>query len=57
MRTMLIGLLMMLVGGAISLASFSSAKPGGSYYVMTGLIVIGAINFIIGLVKYIRNRN
>lgn len=41
LKELLIGLAVAAVGGFVSWASYSSAKPGGSYTVYTGIIVLG----------------
>lgn len=44
-----IGLAIAAVGGLISLASYHNAKPGETYTVYTGIIVVGIIDAICGL--------
>jgi DnaJ-class molecular chaperone len=46
------GLLMLIVGGIITGITYASAKEGGSYIVTTGLLVVGAINLIVGLFRW-----
>jgi hypothetical protein len=44
------------IGGLIATAvSYSSASDGGTYYVFWGLIVVGAINFLLGLNASLRD--
>lgn len=45
------GILLVLIGGGITIATFAMAKPGGTFVVATGPIVWGLVHFFIGLFK------
>ncbi len=49
----LVGLGMVAVGGLITLFSYNSARPGGNYTVMFGLIGFGIFSIFVGLVRAI----
>ena len=44
-----IGILMMTIGGILTFGSYSIANPGGRYYVFSGLIFWGFVNFVKGI--------
>lgn len=48
-RQVVVGLVMIAVGLAISLGTYASASDGESYMVMWGLPLVGAINVVKGL--------
>ena len=48
-RDLLIGGGSFLLGSAITVATIALAAPGGTFYVMTGLLVIGAIEIVRGI--------
>jgi hypothetical protein len=52
--TMAIGLLMFVVGLAISIGSYAAASHGGQYVVTWGAVVFGAIYFFRGLFQVLR---
>jgi hypothetical protein len=54
---MLAGLGMAALGGILTAVTHSSADNGGTYYVFTGLLVLGGINFLRGLYYYMRERH
>lgn len=43
------GIIEVIIGGAITAASYNAASPGGTYTIFGGLIVFGAWNFFKGL--------
>src|SRR5262245_32256168 len=47
-KVFLAGLAMLVLGAVITGATFSMAKPGGTYVVTFGLFAVGAINTIKG---------
>lgn len=54
---MLVGIGMAALGGLLSLGSQSAASDnGGTYYVFSGLMVIGGVNFARGLYYYLKDR-
>jgi len=56
LKTMGCGLLMAIVGGAITGITYAAASEGGYYFVMTGLIFFGAIYFLKGLYHFLAGR-
>ena len=50
------GILIAIVGCILTYASYSSASPGGRYYICTGLILLGIYMAIRGLIQLIRGR-
>lgn len=48
-RNMMIGGIVCLIGVAVTLGTYSSAAPGGSYLIAWGAILYGGIQFIRGL--------
>lgn len=53
-RMVLIGGAVFALGVVVSLVSYNAAKPGGSYVVLTGAIVVGLRYFLKGLRAYIK---
>jgi hypothetical protein len=51
---MLLGGGFFVVGLIVTLGSFSAASSGGTYYLCWGAIIFGAIQFIQGLIQYLR---
>ncbi|SES98103.1 hypothetical protein [Thalassotalea agarivorans] len=51
-----IGALWCLGGLAVTGATYSAASGGGTYVVAYGAVVIGAVQFLIGLVQYSANK-
>jgi hypothetical protein len=52
---MLIGLAALVGGGLFTIASFSAAEPGGTYYLFYGPMIYGAIATVSGLIQWVRN--
>lgn len=52
-NNMLVGGGFFIVGLIVTLASYSSASAGGTYYLCWGAIIFGAIQFIQGLIQYL----
>ena len=50
-KVFLAGIGMLVLGAIITSATFSMAKPGGTYVVTFGLFAVGAINAIKGLYR------
>lgn len=50
------GLLMMIIGGALTFGSYSSTRPGGRYFVFSGLMIYGFFYFIAGIVSKLRKK-
>lgn len=50
---MLIGAGFFVVGLIVTIASYSSASGGGTYYLCWGAIIFGAIQFIQGLIQFL----
>ena len=48
-RALLWGIGMLVLGGLITLGTYSAASDGGTYFVTTGLFVVGGINLIRGI--------
>jgi predicted nucleic acid-binding Zn ribbon protein len=53
LRTMFIGLVSAALGGILTISSFKSAKPGGVFFIFTGLLVFGVVYTFIGLFNFI----
>ena len=53
-RPLMWGIGMLVLGGVITLGTYAAAADGGSYFVATGLLVVGAINLIRGTYYQIR---
>jgi hypothetical protein len=49
------GALFMIVGGGLTLLGYAVAQPGHSFLIFNGAIIIGAIQFIIGLVIFLKS--
>ena len=49
-RRIVFGLLQLAGGGLITLATYSAAAPGGTYFVFGGAMVWGGIQVIWGLI-------
>lgn len=47
------GLLMLVVGGIITGITWAAASGGGTYIITTGLLVVGAINLLIGIFRWL----
>lgn len=54
-KPLLWGIGTLAVGGLVTLATYTSADPGETYVVMTGLLVVGAINLALGLYVHVRH--
>jgi hypothetical protein len=54
LRNILIGFGIALVGTIVTVASYNSSGPGGTFVVAWGAIVFGAIQGIRGLVQLLR---
>jgi hypothetical protein len=52
---MLIGLAALVGGGLITIASYSAAEPGGTYFLLYGPMIYGAIATVSGLIQWLRN--
>ena len=52
-QTMLKGLGAMILGGIITWISYSAAGPGGTYFVTTGIILVGGFSLLVGLISFI----
>ena len=50
------GLLMMVIGGVLTFGSYSSTRPGGRYFVFSGLMIYGFFYFIAGIVSKLRKK-
>jgi len=48
---MIFGGLLFLVGGIVTLVSYAQASGGGSYVLWYGALIVGGINFFIGLIQ------
>jgi len=57
LRTMLIGVATAALGTVVTLASYQSARSGGTFLIFTGLIVFGVVYFIVGLINAIAGKN
>jgi uncharacterized membrane protein YvbJ len=54
LKTMLIGLAMLVVGIAITVGTYAAASSGGGRYVVTwGLIIFGGFRFLQGLIGWV----
>jgi hypothetical protein len=53
MTNMMVGGGFFVVGLIVTIASFSTASSGGSYYLCWGAIIFGLIQFIQGLIQYL----
>jgi hypothetical protein len=49
------GIVFLALGTIVTGITYSMASGGGTYIVTTGLFVVGGINTIIGVIKYISN--
>ncbi|MFQ5826521.1 MAG: hypothetical protein ACE5IA_04095, partial [Dehalococcoidia bacterium] len=47
------GLLMLVVGGIITGITYAAASGGGAYIITTGLFIVGGINLLIGLYRWL----
>ncbi|HTP86443.1 MAG TPA: hypothetical protein VMJ34_05830 [Bryobacteraceae bacterium] len=54
---MLIGVATAALGTVVTLASYQSARSGGTFLIFTGLIVFGVVYFIVGLINAIAGKN
>ncbi len=50
---MLLGLFLVLIGAFVTWVTYSAAAPGGRYVAFYGVIVVGAVLFLVGLVQHI----
>jgi hypothetical protein len=48
-----IGVVLLVLGFIVTLGTYMMADPGGTFMVTTGLFVIGGINMLIGLFRFI----
>jgi hypothetical protein len=53
-KSLVIGIGLLIFGGIITAASYSSTDPGGTYVVTTGLFLVGGINVLVAIYRYIR---
>ena len=51
MRNLVVGGLIFAVGLLVTIGSYSAASGGGHYVVAYGAIIVGAIQFFVGLVQ------
>lgn len=56
-KNLAIGLAIAAAGGLLTLVSYTNTKPGGSYRIYTGLIVVGIIDALVGLYYVIRPKS
>ncbi len=59
-RALMWGIGMLVLGGIITLATYTAASDGGSYVVTTGLFVVGGFNLVRGIyyqLRYLADRN
>lgn len=49
---MVIGAIAVALGGLVTIASYGMSEPGGKYILAYGAIIVGAWNFVSGLLKY-----
>ena len=54
-RPLMWGIGMLVLGGVITLGTYAAASEGGSYFVATGLLVVGGLNLIRGIYYQMRN--
>jgi hypothetical protein len=52
---MLIGLAALVGGGLITIASYTAAAPGGTYFLFYGPMIYGAIATVSGLIQWLKN--
>ncbi len=52
-QTILKGLGGMILGGIITWVSYSMTGPGGTYFVTTGIILVGGFSVLVGLISFI----
>ena len=55
-RRIVFGLLWLAVGGLITLVTYSSAAPGGTYFIFGGAMVWGGIQVLWGLIGLFSDR-
>jgi hypothetical protein len=48
-----IGIALLVLGVIVTFSTYMMADPGGTYMVTTGLFVVGGINMLIGLFRFI----
>jgi hypothetical protein len=53
-KNMGMGLLWFVGGSLVTFATYESAQGGGTYVVTYGAIIVGAIQFVMGLFEYIK---
>ena len=56
-KHMLFGVLWMIGGAAVTLTTYLAASGGGYFYIFTGAILWGVIDFTRGLIVWLANRN
>lgn len=49
----IVGILLIVVGAIVTGISVLLASKSGTYYIYTGLFVVGGINIVIGFIRYI----
>lgn len=54
--SILVGLAMAIIGGALTILSYSTTRAGGKYFVFTGLIIYGVLSVLAGIVQLIRGK-
>jgi len=54
--SILVGLAMAIIGGALTILSYSTTRAGGKYFVFTGLIIYGILSVLAGIVQLIRGK-
>src|SRR3978361_2204066 len=50
---MLLGLVLILIGAFVTWVTYSAAAPGGRYVAFYGVLVLGAVLFLVGLIQSI----
>jgi hypothetical protein len=53
-RPLMWGIGLLVLGGIITLGTYSAASGGGTYVVTTGLFVVGGINLVRGIYYQLR---
>lgn len=53
-RNLFIGIAIAAAGGLLTLISYANTKPGSTYHIYTGLIVVGIVDAFVGLYYVIR---
>jgi hypothetical protein len=53
MKNLGIGIVLLVLGVIVTAGTYMVAEPGGTFMVTTGLFVVGGINMLIGLFRFI----